>query len=101
MHAEKITPFRPATAGQRLRRAVIQDVGETGYLLDHDRSREARRAFGCLVQPEVGDVVLVDDDPSGVSYVLSVLERPEPRSATLSVPGDMHLVAPTGALSIS
>jgi hypothetical protein len=42
-------------------------------------------AFGCLVRPIAGDRVLAARTPAGV-FVLSVLERLVPDSATLSLP---------------
>lgn len=59
----------------------------------------ARRARGCLLCPEPGDLVLVAE-PSGTSerYILSVLEGVPERRAHIGVDGDA-VVTSTGKLS--
>lgn len=68
------------------------------------RRYQAKRAVSCLVDPLVGDLVLVavgDDD--GAGHVLAVLERPEATRAgsTLSVEGDLTLKTATGRVQIA
>jgi hypothetical protein len=65
---------------------VTNDLGEAGLEIEiGDAIVAARVGFGCLVQPIAGDRVLVARTPSG-TFVLSVLERLVPDSATLSLP---------------
>ena len=93
--------------------AVVQSMGEvernrdghvvvsTGHGL-----LQARLAVSCLVQPECGDTVLVALR-GRQAYVLAVLERSSdapvamqlPRSASLSVQGDLRLQA-SGTVSL-
>lgn len=56
-------------------------------------------ALGCLLQPAVGDSVLVSV-VGNEGYILSVLERSQAQVAQLRVSGDLHLNLPSGALSI-
>lgn len=58
-------------------------------------------AAGCLLQPEIGDTVLIS--VSGVQgYILTVLQRAAGnRTATLRVPGNLHLSLPDGQLTVS
>lgn len=57
-------------------------------------------AAGCLLQPEVGDLVLVSVT-AGRGYILTILERGAPESAAqVEVPGDLRLSVPTGKLEI-
>lgn len=58
-----------------------------------------RPAIGCLLQPAVGDTVLVSL-AGQEGYILSVLERSHPQAAQVSVPGDLRLCLPNGALSL-
>jgi len=58
-----------------------------------------RPALGCLLQPAVGDTVLVSL-AGEEGYILSVLERSQPQAAQVSVPGDLHLSLPGGSLSL-
>jgi len=60
---------------------------------------EAKKAAGCLVNPEQGDMVLLSVDIEGKCYVLNVLER-QGTHAELVVPGDCTLVSSTGRLSL-
>ena len=63
---------------------------------------EAAKAFSCLVQPEVGDRVLLSTDPTGGCYILSVLERDVSVGETeLTIPGDVTLHADSGSLRLS
>src|SRR3546814_20722117 len=51
-------------------------------------------AAGCLLQPAVGDVVLVSVAGANNGYILSVLERGRPeQEAVMSVPGTLQLRA--------
>jgi hypothetical protein len=60
----------------------------------------ARRAVGCLVLPQVGDVALVlFDQAGGDHYLLNVLER-EGEGRTLDFPGDAHIQAASGSLGL-
>ena len=51
----------------------------------------ARRAFSCLVEPMVGDVVLLSGLPDGACYVLAVLEREADAPARLVADGDLEI----------
>jgi hypothetical protein len=51
----------------------------------------ARRAFSCLVEPMVGDVVLLSGLPGGACYVLAVLERESEAPARLVTEGDLEV----------
>jgi len=57
-------------------------------------------AVGCLLQPAVGDSVLVSL-AGDEGYILSVLERGQAQTAELRVAGDLCLSLPSGALSIN
>lgn len=59
-------------------------------------------AAGCLLQPEVGDLVLASTANGQTGYVLTVLERANPKDArTLSAPGDLRVELPNGELRIT
>ena len=62
----------------------------------------AKRALACLVEPRVGDEVLVAGEvASGRHYVLAVLEREDTRQVDLSAPGDIGVKAPGGSVSVT
>lgn len=59
-----------------------------------------RRAVSCLVEPVVGDRVLMFADAEGPCHVLAVLERVGDATVELTVDGDAHLVSRTGAVHV-
>lgn len=85
---------------------VVYVAGASLTVRVGDAERTARRATSCLIQPILGDRVLVAGLADGSSFVLAVLERSEPdakleialdRDAVLSVAdGRLDLVAEKG-----
>jgi hypothetical protein len=61
---------------------------------------EAKRAHSCLVEPLVGDYVLVSCSSRKDAYVLAVLEREVGVATTLEVEGDLR-IAPVGRVTIA
>ncbi|MCA9700618.1 MAG: DUF3540 domain-containing protein, partial [Myxococcales bacterium] len=86
---------RPVGLSQRLARVRAITDGE--IFVDEDgRSRLVQQATSCLLEPQVGDLVLIvgsDDDPGG--WILAVLERPQPRDG--EAVAEAVLAAPAGA----
>lgn len=71
------------------------------FLSAADLSLErALRADSCLIEPEIGDTVLICKGGSQASYVLAVLARATPAQATLTLPGDVALHTSQGQLSV-
>ena len=60
----------------------------------------ARRAVSCLVEPVVGDRVLVAGDLNADLFVIAVLEQGDASTTRISVEGDLHLGVPNGRFSI-
>ncbi|WP_437564078.1 DUF3540 domain-containing protein [Sorangium sp. So ce542] len=89
-------------------RAVYQEFGEViSAGPDGVRVRTAlaelaaRRAVGCLVEPQAGDRVLVATEEGGESFVLSVLTRPAPGPTVLAADGDLVLRSRRGKVGIA
>ena len=61
----------------------------------------AQQAAGCLLRPEPGDLVLLSLDASGLSYILSVLERHESNTGAthLHFENNLNISAPNIVLS--
>src|ERR1700733_5371203 len=89
------TAMRPGTSRARVI-ALYGDV--VGVQMDGATFR-AERALSCLVEPHVGDLVLVHCTEDG-AYVLSILGRRSPGDVRLVVKGDAELSA-TGKLAIA
>jgi hypothetical protein len=61
---------------------------------------EATRAASCLLEPALGDLVLLVHHARG-NHVLAVLERDAEAPARLSTDGDLEIGAPGGRVSVS
>ncbi len=79
---------------------AVQGVEADGTLLLGSGRVRARRASGCLVQPEPGDLVLAACSAGLDPLIITVLVRATAAPATLSVPGaeGLTLTAPMLAL---
>lgn len=60
----------------------------------------AKRAAGCLLEPRADDFVLVAGEPHSACYVLTVLERDDPRQAAIAHDGDLEIKLPSGRLRV-
>ena len=89
-------------------KAVFQEFGEV-VAVDADlwtvrtalADVKARRAASCLLEPAVGDRVLLATEDGGDAYVLALLEQRDPGAATLSVEGDLTLRSVRGKVSVA
>lgn len=76
-------------------------TGDT-YTVDTDTAvYQAQRAASCLLDPALGDKVLLVTDTDDGAYVLAVLERDMTTCARLHLPGDTEISASNGQLHIS
>ncbi|GAB2896038.1 DUF3540 domain-containing protein [Paralcaligenes sp. KSB-10] len=90
----------PANASLHHMRLAMRDGQRFGAVLDTGRLW-LTAAAGCLLQPEVGDLVLASV-VGNQGYILTVLERAKPdEPAEISVPGTLRLNLPQGKLEIT
>jgi len=61
----------------------------------------ARRAASCLLEPALGDRVLLAAEERGDTYVLALLEQRDPATATISVEGNLLLRSLRGKVSVA
>jgi hypothetical protein len=82
--------------------ARVRAISEDGIMVDDGGvARLVRQATSCLIEPELGDLVLLAvpaNDPGG--YLLAVLER-EGKQATLAAAGDLVIAAPRGRVTVA
>ncbi|MFO7561805.1 MAG: DUF3540 domain-containing protein [Enhygromyxa sp.] len=104
MSAANQTPRSASPLSQRMARVRALTQGEI-LVDDEGRMRLVQAAASCLLEPQVGDLVLIiapEDDPGG--YILAVLERPQAGAAPaiLSAPGggDLAIRAPAGRVRV-
>jgi hypothetical protein len=80
-------------------RLVMRDGARYGALTD-EGAHWVTPAAGCLLQPEIGDLVLASV-AGGQGYILTVLERGTPEAiARIEVPGSLRLSVPEGRLEL-
>ena len=83
-----------------LARATVMGVSERSFMIDLGAGViNARTAFSCLVEPIVGDSVLVNQSGSDY-FVLAVLERQAEQNMELNFPGDVKMVANSGQVDL-
>ena len=80
---------------------VVTEAGDDFVVHTDAAVYRARRAASCLLEPLVGDKVLLVTDMENGDYVLAVLERDAGRLSTLSLPGDAQIRMQTGRLTMS
>jgi hypothetical protein len=74
-----LTPVKSQVLGVTARVVAIHADGA-----ELDDGRRATSALSCLLQPQIGDQVLVADDPT---LILAILQREAGQTAELHVPG--------------
>lgn len=80
---------------------IVTETGEKLVVHTDAAVHQAGRAASCLLEPAIGDKVLLVTDTEGGDYVLAVLERADDRGAILNLPGDTEIRSPSGRLKIS
>ena len=100
MKTEKVTAIH-ANEALRILSGKVESTGPDGYRIQGpDGNCQATRAFGCLVEPRVGDVVLFSIDERFRGHVLTVLERPQGDRSDLVFPGDVTLRSERGEVNL-
>jgi hypothetical protein len=82
--------------GSASSREITVRAGEGSSAIEYT----ARRATSCLLDPMLGDHVLVAVFGDGRAFVLAVLERTEEGPATASLDRDLTLRVPNGSLHL-
>ncbi|MGB4117615.1 MAG: DUF3540 domain-containing protein [Polaromonas sp.] len=80
---------------------VVVAVGDKVAVQTDSARYQAQCAPSCLLQPEVGDKVLLVTDTEGDDYVLAVLVRAGLRGAQLTLPADTDIQTKGGTLKIT
>ncbi|NLD91563.1 MAG: DUF3540 domain-containing protein [Fibrobacter sp.] len=77
---------------------VVEKNGCVYYVTINNKIFVAKRAFGCLIEPENGDTILICSSNNDV-FILTVLERTYSSDAVLSSPGNLHMQTMDGELN--
>lgn len=80
---------------------TVKSILEAKYIVADELGRilKTSRAVSCLIEPEIGDRVLVGDTGDCV-YILAVLER-QAASGSIAWEGDLKMSLPKGKLKIN
>jgi hypothetical protein len=89
-------------SGTCLRMATVSGRADEWFFVDDLSIRRVRRAVGCLVEPEVGDLVLLCEAPSEQArFILSVLSRERADAGNICLPGGVTLQTESKHLTVS
>lgn len=80
---------------------VTRIEGATFVARTEEGEHRARRAASCLLEPEVGDLVLLAVATDGRSYVLAVLEREEGAAGSIVADGDLTIKLVKGRFAVA
>lgn len=76
---------------------VVEKNGGVYYVTIDNKIFVAKRAFGCLIEPENGDTILISSN-NKENFILTVLERTYTSDAVLSSSGNLHMQLMNGEL---
>jgi hypothetical protein len=80
---------------------IVAEAGDDFVVHTDAAVYRARKAASCLLEPLVGDKVLLVTDMEDGDYVLAVLERDAGQLSTLRLPGDAQIKLASGRLTVS
>jgi acylphosphatase len=80
--ADNIVPISPASANNVSGR--IMNIQDGHIHIDHNgQTVNAQKAFSCLVEPQLNDIVLYTQDQHQQAYVIAILQRDDESSMNL------------------
>ena len=83
------------TTATSMEEALVMGGGTDNWIIQSGSGTyKARKAFSCLVAPEIGDKVLSVSLPSGGSSILAILERKQSQTTRLKFDGDVDISSP-------
>ncbi len=92
LQVDNIVPISPATANNVSGRVVkIQDGL---FQLDYEGTKiNAQKAFSCLVEPELDDIVLFSQDQHQQAYIIAILQRKEDSAMNIQLAANTSLTS--------
>jgi hypothetical protein len=99
MQTEKIAAIHESSELQ-LQSGKIESSDDCYRVLAQGRHYSALRAFSCLVEPRVDDVVLFSIDTRKQCHILSIIERPQASDTNLEFPGNVTIGSANGQLNM-
>jgi len=88
MNALRSLSDAPSLPAPTLSTVTVSGRTDEWFFVKDLSVRRVRRAASCLIEPEVGDQVLVCEGAQAeASFILAVLTRQQPGAASLCLPG--------------
>jgi len=95
-----IRPLRPVSSVAHHETATVVSRVDDKFVVDTgSATHHAARAVGCLVCPDIGDLVLIARSERG-AWVLTTLERDGGAATRIVVEGDLELELASGKLGV-
>ncbi len=86
----------------RVQSGTIDTLIDEGYRIATPKGHvTAQRAFSCIVEPRLNDVVLFSTDERMQGHILSILERQLDKSTCLNFPADVTVKVQKGELHMN
>ena len=104
MQSSVLTLTRPGMGNApQLLLATVSGRAENWFFVDGiENCERCLRAESCLLEPEVGDTVLLCvGGAGGASYILSILTRLSSSGSTLTLPGGSSIVTDEGNMRLA
>ncbi len=104
MPSSVLTLTRPGAGNApQLMLATVSGRAENWFFVDGvENCERCLRAESCLLEPEIGDTVLLCVGGAGTaSYILSILSRMSSAGSTLALPGGSSIVTEDGHLRLA
>ncbi len=91
MMIKQATQHNVSTVASMEEARVIGGGSDNWIVQSGSGTYKTRKAFSCLVTPEIGDTVLCASSPSGSSNILSILERKQTQTTRLKFDADVDI----------
>ena len=104
MQSSVLSLSRPGAGNSpQLMLATVSGCAENWFFVDGvENCERCLRAESCLLEPEVGDTVLLCTGSSGVApYILAILARVSSSGSTITLPGGSSIVTDEGKLRLA
>jgi len=99
--AKNIIPMKK-NYDSHLEPGIVLSGKENDFIVDFKGIKaKAKKAFSCLIEPEINDIVLCVQDVENSIYILSILERSENKKINISFSSEAEINCRSGSLNIS
>ncbi|MCK5312885.1 MAG: DUF3540 domain-containing protein [Desulfobacteraceae bacterium] len=98
--ARKVIPMKINTASVVRTGSVISIISDVISINLAGEIKKATKAFSCLIDVQINDIVICTENENGIVYVLGIQERPGSKKMNISFPDDTNIQSNDGSLSL-